>query len=54
MIQWGRGVTRQPISVVVDFFNAGSAIEAIDTLNNVKGPIGHEGMTRDVMKGVRR
>ena len=34
--EWGR----QPTFVMVDFFNRGPAIDAVDSLNNVTDPVG--------------
>lgn len=47
----GSQVARQPTFVLVDFFNVGPAIHAVDIFNGVNNPIGRKNVTDQVVQG---
>ncbi|KAF9692499.1 hypothetical protein EKO04_009764 [Ascochyta lentis] len=47
----GGQVTRQPTFVLVDFFNVGPAIKAVDNFNGVDEPVGRKNVTTQVIHG---
>ncbi|KAJ4370744.1 hypothetical protein N0V83_005265 [Neocucurbitaria cava] len=51
MIQCGSQVGRQPTFVLVDFFNVGPAIDAVDIFNGVRQPVGRLNVTTEVTDG---
>ncbi|CAO2648761.1 Nn.00g097100.m01.CDS01 [Neocucurbitaria sp. VM-36] len=51
MIQCGNQVARQPTFVLVDFFNVGPAIDAVDIFNGVRHSVGRRNVTSGVVDG---
>ncbi|KAF2876163.1 PLC-like phosphodiesterase [Massariosphaeria phaeospora] len=50
MMECGHQVSRRPTFVLVDFFNVGPAIEAVDILNDVQNPVGRKNVTATVVE----
>lgn len=51
MTACGSQVARQPTFVLVDFFNVGPAIKAVDIFNGVDAPVGRRNVTDQVITG---
>lgn len=51
MMNCANQAMRQPTFVLVDFFNVGPAIEAIDIFNKVSKPVGRLPVTEEVIEG---
>jgi hypothetical protein len=51
MTMCGQQVTRQPTFVLVDFFNVGPAIKAVDIFNGVDEPVGRRNVTTEIIEG---
>ena len=51
MTMCGQQVTRQPTFVLVDFFNVGPAIKAVDIFNGIDEPVGRKNVTTKVIEG---
>jgi hypothetical protein len=51
MTQCGQIVAKQPTFVLVDFFNVGPAIKAVDIFNGVDNPVGRKNVTTEVIAG---
>jgi hypothetical protein len=53
MVSCGNDLARQPTFVLVDFFNVGPAIAAVDKFNGVSRPVGRKNVTTEVVEGGR-
>lgn len=51
MTACGGQVARQPTFVLVDFFNVGPAIKAVDIFNGVDTPVGRRNVTTEIIQG---
>lgn len=51
MTQCGQVVAKQPSFVLVDFFNVGPAIKAVDIFNGVDQPVGRLNVTDEIIQG---
>lgn len=51
MTTCGGQVARQPTFVLVDFFNVGPAMDAVDIFNGVDKPVGRKNVTDQIVQG---
>jgi hypothetical protein len=53
MVSCGNELARQPMFVLVDLFNVGPAIAAVDKFNGISRPVGRKNVMMEVVEGGR-